>query len=308
MHEETFEFIIEEEHAGLRADGVLSSFFEDLSRSRIQKLMDGGFVSADGEPLLSRKQKLKAGTRIVLRLLEEDDSTPLPENISLDVVYEDESIIVVNKPVGMVVHPAPGNRSGTLVNALLARCDRLSGLNGPDRPGIVHRIDKDTSGLLLCAKDDDAHAALAEQLADRSMLRSYRALCFYGFSEESGTIDAPIGRSPSNRLKRAVVGDGRPAVTHWKLRERFNGFTELDARLETGRTHQIRVHLAYIDRPVLGDPLYGPKKQPYTLSGQMLHAERIGFVHPKSGEYMEFCAELPAEYLATLEKLRKRKL
>ncbi len=307
MHEETFEFIIEEEHAGLRADGVLSSFFEDLSRSRIQKLMESGFVSADGEPLLSRKQKLKAGTRIVLRLPEENDSTPLPENISLDVVYEDESIIVVNKPVGMVVHPAPGNRSGTLVNALLARCGRLSGLNGPDRPGIVHRIDKDTSGLLVCAKDDDAHAALAEQLADRSMLRSYRALCFYGFSKESGTIDAPIGRSPSNRLKWAVVGDGRPAVTHWKLRERFNGFTELDARLQTGRTHQIRVHLAYIDRPVLGDPLYGPKKQPYTLSGQMLHAERIGFVHPKSGEYMEFCAEPPEEYLLTVQKLRNRK-
>ncbi len=307
MYSEIFEFIIEEEHAGLRADSVLSSFFEDLSRSRIQKLMEDGFVSADAEPLLSRKEKLKTGTRILLRLPEEESSEPLPEDIPLDILHEDDSIIVVNKPVGMVVHPAPGNRSGTLVNALLARCGRLSGLNGPDRPGIVHRIDKDTSGLLVCAKDDAAHMELAQQLSERSMLRGYRALCFFGFSEDSGSIDAPIGRNPSNRFKRAVVEGGRVAVTLWKVRERFKGFTEIDARLETGRTHQIRVHMAYIDRPILGDTLYGPKKQPYALSGQMLHAELLGFFHPRSGEYMEFQVEAPAEYLDTVTKLRNRK-
>ncbi|MBR3034017.1 MAG: RluA family pseudouridine synthase, partial [Firmicutes bacterium] len=199
------------------------------------------------------------------------------------------------------------NADGTLVNGLLYHCGALSNINGVERPGIVHRIDKDTSGLLVCAKTDASHRGLAQQMADHACTRQYRGVVFYGMKEESGTVDAPIGRDPSNRLRMAVVPGGRRAVTHWRVSEVFNGFTEIRARLETGRTHQIRVHMASIHHPLLGDTVYGPQKQPYSLQGQMLHAEILGFHHPVTGQYMEFRADPPQEYLQTLEKLRNRK-
>ncbi|MCR4805055.1 MAG: RluA family pseudouridine synthase [Clostridia bacterium] len=311
MHSEEREsgivtFLIDEEHAGARADGVLSQLFEEASRSYIQKLIEGGRVSCDGLVLTSKKEKLKAGMVVSICLPPIVPCEAQPQDIPLDVVYEDSDLIVVNKPKGMVVHPAPGSADGTLVNALLYHCGALSAINGVERPGIVHRIDKDTSGLLVCAKSDEAHRGLAAQLADHSCTRSYRGVAYFGFREEKGTVDAPIGRDPSNRLRMAVVSGGRRAVTHWQVQEAFKGFTEIRAKLETGRTHQIRVHMAHIHHPLLGDTVYGPAKQPYKLQGQMLHAEVLGFVHPISGQYMEFHADPPAEYLQTLEKLRNR--
>ncbi|MBR6969188.1 MAG: RluA family pseudouridine synthase [Firmicutes bacterium] len=308
MNEEaTVKFLIDEEHAGLRADGVLSQLFEEASRSYVQKLIAGGHVFCDGTPLLSKKEKLKQGSEITIELPPAVPCEAVPQDIPLDIVYEDGDLIVVNKPKGMVVHPAAGNADGTLVNGLLYHCGALSNINGVERPGIVHRIDKDTSGLLVCAKTDAAHRSLAQQMADHVCTRQYRGVVFYGMKEESGTVDAPIGRDPSNRLRMAVVPGGRRAVTHWRVSEVFNGFTEIRARLETGRTHQIRVHMASIHHPLLGDTVYGPQKQPYSLQGQMLHAEILGFHHPVTGQYMEFRADPPQEYLQTLEKLRNRK-
>ena len=308
MNEEaTVRFLIDEEHAGLRADGVLSQLFEEASRSYVQKLIAGGHVFCDGKPLLSKKEKLKEGSEITIELPPAVPCEAVPQDIPLDIVYEDEYLIVVNKPKGMVVHPAAGNADGTLVNGLLYHCGALSSINGVERPGIVHRIDKDTSGLLVCAKTDAAHRRLAEQMAEHSCTRQYRGVVFYGFRETCGTVDASIGRDPSNRLRMAVVPGGRRAVTHWRVSEEFSGFTEIRARLETGRTHQIRVHMASIHHPLLGDTVYGPQKQPYSLQGQMLHAEILGFQHPVTGQYMEFRADPPQEYLQTLEKLRSRK-
>ena len=308
MNEEaTVRFLIDEEHAGLRADGVLSQLFEEASRSYVQKLIAGGHVFCDGKPLLSKKEKLMEGSEITIELPPAVPCEAVPQDIPLDIVYEDEYLIVVNKPKGMVVHPAAGNADGTLVNGLLYHCGALSSINGVERPGIVHRIDKDTSGLLVCAKTDAAHRGLAEQMAEHSCTRQYRGVVFHSFREESGTVDASIGRDPSNRLRMAVVPAGRRAVTHWRVSEEFNGFTEIRARLETGRTHQIRVHMASIHHPLLGDTVYGPQKQPYSLQGQMLHAEILGFQHPVTGQYMEFRADPPQEYLQTLEKLRNRK-
>ena len=302
-----YNFTIDEEHANLRADGVLSQLFEEASRSYVQKLIESGCVSCDGKPLLSKKEKLKEGSTVTIELPPPVPCEAVPQDIPLDIVYEDEHLIVVNKPKGMVVHPAAGNPDGTLVNGLLHHCGALSSINGVERPGIVHRIDKDTSGLLVCAKSDEAHRGLTEQLASHSCTRQYRGVAFYGFTEESGTVDAPIGRDPSNRLRMAVTAGGKRAVTHWQVSERFSGFTEIRARLETGRTHQIRVHMASIHHPLLGDTVYGPQKQPYSLHGQMLHAEILGFQHPVTGQYMEFRADPPEEYLLTLEKLRNRK-
>ncbi|MBQ4181547.1 MAG: RluA family pseudouridine synthase, partial [Firmicutes bacterium] len=275
-----FGFVIDEEHAGLRADSVLSVLMEDVSRSYIQKLIEGGSVTVDGKPMVSKKEKLRAGAEVVLDLPEPAPCEAVPEDIPLDIVYEDDDLIVVNKPKGMVVHPAAGNFSGTLVNALLFHCNCLSSINGVQRPGIVHRIDKDTSGLLVCAKSDAAHRGLSEQLAEHSVTRRYRAVVFGRLKDDSGRIDAPIGRDPKNRLRMAVVPGGKNAVTNYRVLTYMNGFTEIEARLETGRTHQIRVHMTSIGHPLLGDTVYGPAKQPYKLNGQMLHAGILGFVHP----------------------------
>ena len=301
-----FGFVIDEEHAGLRADSVLSVLMEDVSRSYIQKLIEGGSVTVDGKPMVSKKEKLRAGAEVVLDLPEPAPCEAVPEDIPLDIVYEDDDLIVVNKPKGMVVHPAAGNFSGTLVNALLFHCNCLSSINGVQRPGIVHRIDKDTSGLLVCAKSDAAHRGLSEQLAEHSVTRRYRAVVFGRLKDDSGRIDAPIGRDPKNRLRMAVVPGGKNAVTNYRVLTYMNGFTEIEARLETGRTHQIRVHMTSIGHPLLGDTVYGPAKQPYKLNGQMLHAGILGFVHPVTGQYMEFEAEPPEEYLTTLKKLMNR--
>ena len=304
---EYIQFRIDEEHAGIRADRVLSLLYEDVSRSYIQKLIENGCMSIDGTVCLSKKQILSAGNTVELQLPPAQPCEAVPEAIPLDIVYEDEDLLVVNKPKGMVVHPAAGNLSGTLVNALLYHCGKLSVINGTERPGIVHRIDKDTSGLLVVAKTDAAHKGLSEQFAVHSIQRIYIGVCFYGLAEDEFTIDKALGRDPKNRLKMAEVPDGKRAVTHITVKERFSGFTEFYARLETGRTHQIRVHMAGMQRPLLGDTVYGPEKQPYKLSGQMLHAQTLGFVHPITGNFMEFTAEPPAEYTDTIEKLREKK-
>jgi 23S rRNA pseudouridine1911/1915/1917 synthase len=302
-----YNFMIDAEHAGLRADGVLSQLFEEASRSYIQKLIENGCVFCNGEPLTSKKEKLKEGSSIEIHLPPAAPCEAVPQDIPLDIVYEDEHLVVVNKPKGMVVHPAAGNAEGTLVNGLLYHCGALSSINGVERPGIVHRIDKDTSGLLVCAKTDAAHRGLSEQMAAHSCTREYRGVAFYSFKEISGTVEAPIGRDPVNRMRMAVVPGGKRAVTHWTVLEEFKGFTEIRARLETGRTHQIRVHMASIHHPLLGDTVYGPQKQPFGVQGQMLHAGILGFEHPVTGQYMEFRADPPEEYLNILEKLRNRK-
>ncbi|MBQ9826335.1 MAG: RluA family pseudouridine synthase [Firmicutes bacterium] len=298
-----FSFVIDDDHAGQRADAVLSSLLEDVSRNYIQKLIAGGCMKVDGAEASSKKLLLKAGQTVELTIPPAQPCEAQPEDIPLDIVYEDDDLIVVNKPKGMVVHPAAGNLSGTLVNALLFHCGSLSAINGVERPGIVHRIDKDTSGLLVAAKSDAAHRGLSAQFAEHSITRLYRGVCFFGLTEDSVTIDAPIGRDPRNRLRNAVVPDGRRAVTHIKVLKRYKGYTEFSAKLETGRTHQIRVHMAHINRPLLGDELYGPARQPYKTEGQMLHAGTLGFVHPVTGQYMEFSAQPPAEYLNVLQKL-----
>ncbi len=299
-------FTISGEYAGVRVDSVLSLLLEDVSRSYIQKLIGNGNVLVNGRGV-KKNFILSENDRVDVDMPPPVPCDAVPEDIPLDIVFEDDHLIVVNKPKGMVVHPAAGNLSGTLVNALLYHCGALSVINGTERPGIVHRIDKDTSGLLVCAKSDEAYRGLAAQFAEHSITRIYRAVVYFSFDEEKGTVDAPIGRDPKNRLRMAVCEDGKRAVTHWKVRERFNGFTEIEARLETGRTHQIRVHLASINHPLLGDEVYGNiKKHPYKTEGQMLHAGTLGFIHPVTGQYMEFVSEPPQIYTDTLRKLRSR--
>ncbi|MEA4987469.1 MAG: RluA family pseudouridine synthase [Anaerovorax sp.] len=300
-------FEINEEQSGLRMDAALSNLMVDASRNHIQKLIEEGQVSVNGQVETSKKYKTKVGDFISIMLPEPKELEVEAQDIDIDIVYEDNDVLVVNKPKGMVVHPAAGNTDGTLVNALLYHCTNLSGINGVIRPGIVHRIDKDTSGLLMIAKNDIAHNALTKQLSEHSITRAYRAIVYHNFSEDEGTIDAPIGRDPKNRLKMAVTAqNSKRAVTHYKVLERFGDFTYIEARLETGRTHQIRVHMAYKKHPLLGDEVYGPKKKVFGITSQMLHAKVLGFIHPKTGEYMEFESELPEEFKNTLEKLRKR--
>ena len=242
-----------------------------------------------------------------MTLPEAEEPEAVPQDIPLDVVYEDEDVIVVNKPVGMVVHPAPGHPDGTLVNALLHHCgDSLSGIGGEKRPGIVHRIDRDTSGLIIAAKNDAAHLALASQLADHTLARTYECLAVGSFRQDSGTVDAPIGRSRSDRKKMAVVAGGRPAITHWEVLARYPGVTHLRCRLETGRTHQIRVHLAYIGHPILGDTVYGNRKPVPGLTGQCLHATGLRFLHPRTGRPVELTCPRPEEFERMLVKLQKR--
>ncbi len=304
-----FTFYIDEETQSTRIDSVLSLLLPETSRSFIQKLIEEGGVVLNGEPMTSKKYKVKAGDCVELTIPEPQQLIIEPENIPLDIVYEDDDVLVVNKPKGMVVHPAVGNYTGTLVNAIMFHCaDRLSSINGVVRPGIVHRIDKDTSGLLMIAKNNKAHESLSAQLAEHSITRRYKALVYNNFAEDEGTVDAPIGRDPKNRLRQAVTQqNSKRAVTHWKVAERFGKYTLIEARLETGRTHQIRVHMAYIKHPLVGDPLYGPSKQAIAADGQLLHAEVLGFVHPRTGEYMEFTRPLPEDFQKILERLRDGK-
>ncbi|WP_312043719.1 RluA family pseudouridine synthase [Anaerotignum sp.] len=300
-----FTFGAEREDIGSRIDVFITENIDDLSRSGVQRLIEEGYVKLNGAAVKAN-YKLRGKDIIDVEVPEAKTVEILPENIPLDILYEDKDVIIVNKPQGMVVHPAPGHTTGTLVNALMYHCgDELSGINGEKRPGIVHRIDKDTSGVLMIAKNDMAHQSLAEQLADHSITRKYNAIVFNGFQEDEGTVDQPIGRNPLDRKKMAVTQKhSRRAVTHYRVLERMGNFTLIEAQLETGRTHQIRVHLTFIGHPLLGDTVYGPKKQPFHLEGQALHARVLGFIHPSTGQYMEFEAPLPENYEKLLMRLK----
>ena len=277
----------------------------EISRSRACELLDCGSILVNGvKP--SKKTKLKLGDEVELTLPDPVEYEALPQDIPLDIVYEDDSLLVVNKPKGMVVHPAAGNYTDTLVNALLFHCkDSLSGINGVMRPGIVHRIDKNTSGLLMVAKNDNSHNFLAEQIKEHSFKREYEAVVYGNVKSDSGTVNAPIARHSVKRKQMSVAVGGRDAVTHYEVIERFNGFTHLRLKLETGRTHQIRVHMAYLGHPVAGDDVYGPKKVITSLNGQCLHAKVLGFIHPETREYMEFNSELPQYFKDFLNKLKQ---
>lgn len=299
--EKKLEVIIKEEKG--RVDKVLSERLADHTRSQIQQWLKEDAVTLEGEAVRAN-YKVKSGDHFVIQIPEPEVLTLEPENIPLTIVYQDSDLAVINKPQGMVVHPSAGHPNHTLVNALLYHLDDLSTINDVVRPGIVHRIDKDTSGLLMVAKNDHAHESLAKQLKDKTSLRKYVALVHGNISHEKGTITAPIGRSKVNRKMQAVIEDGKPAVTHFTVLERFDQFTLVELQLETGRTHQIRVHMQYIGFPLAGDPVYGSKK---TLkgNGQFLHAKLLGFTHPTTGENMVFEAPLPALFEETLKKLRK---
>ena len=292
------------EDAGKRLDAWLAERTE-LTRSAVQKLAEDGRVMAGGKPLT--KNTRLTGTEAVSLLLPDPEAVEIvPQDIPLDVVYEDDDVIVVNKPKGLVVHPAPGHPDGTLVNALLYHCgDSLSGINGELRPGIVHRIDRDTSGLIIAAKNDFAHVRLAAQLQDHTLARTYRCIVTGNLREDAGTVNAPIGRCPADRKKMAVVAGGRNAVTHWQVLERYPGAAYVECRLETGRTHQIRVHMAYIGHPILGDTVYGSKKPVPGLNGQCLHAVGLRFLHPRTGAPVELTCPLPEEFQRQLEKYRR---
>lgn len=305
--EQKYEIEIDAAQQGVRIDLVLSAALAETSRSFIQKLFEKEKISVNGTICDSKKYKVKTGDLVEITIPEPEILSVEAEDIPLDIVYEDEDVLVVNKPKGMVVHPAVGNYNGTLVNAIMYHCgDRLSSINGVIRPGIVHRIDKDTSGLLMIAKNDAAHESLSKQLAEHSITRKYRALVYHNFKEEEGTVNAPIGRDPKNRLRQAVTDqNSKHAVTHYKVLERFGAYTLIEAELETGRTHQIRVHMAHLKHPLVGDVVYGPKKHTIKADGQMLHAKVLGFVHPRTGQYMEFDSDLPAYFEDILSRLRK---
>ena len=281
----------------LRIDKFLADKLEGITRSRIQKLIEEGNITVDGKSVKTN-HKLKVGEKVEVCMPEAQQTDILAEEIPLDIVYEDEHLLVVNKPQNMVVHPAAGNYEGTLVNALLHHCgDSLSGINGVIRPGIVHRIDKDTSGLLLVAKDDLTHNGLAAQIKEHSLTRKYIALVHGGFKQEEGTVDAPIGRHPTDRKRMCITEkNSKNAVTHYRVLQKYGEYSLVECKLETGRTHQIRVHMASIGHPVMGDKTYGVKKEKYNLSGQLLHAKIIGFVHPVTNEYMEFETEIPERF------------
>ena len=303
---ETIEFIIDENESGDRIDSLLAKKDGNNSRSFFQKLIENGNLYINEKLCETKKYKVSKGDKVRIDIPEPEIVRIEAENIPLDIIYEDEDVLVINKPKGMVVHPAVGNYPGTMVNAIMYHCgDRLSSINGEIRPGIVHRIDKDTSGLIMVAKNDMAHNSLAIQLKEHSINRKYMAVVYNNFNNEDGTIDAPIGRDPKNRLRQAVVYDGgKGAVTHYNVMERFGKFTLVECKLETGRTHQIRVHMAYIKHPLLGDDVYGPEKNKYGVKGQMLHAYLLGFVHPRTGQYMEFEVKPPYEYCKVLDRLR----
>ena len=292
---------VPEEVDGARADKFLAEAIDHLTRSALQKLISAGNVEIDGK-VIAKSRVLKEGEDISVLIPDAVSLDVEAENIPLNIYYEDDDLLVVYKPKGMVVHPAPGNHNGTLVNALLWHCkDSLSGINGVLRPGIVHRIDKDTSGLLLVAKNDFAHVHLAEQIKEHSLNRIYQTIVYGVNMDDEGDVDAPIGRSTKDRKKMAIVEGGRTAQTHYSVVKRYSGFTHVQCKLKTGRTHQIRVHMAYIGHPVAGDAVYGPKNVITQLNGQCLHAGTIGFIHPRTGEYLEFTAPLP-EYFTEFER------
>ena len=295
------------EEVGARIDSFLAAHLEGVTRSAAQRLLEGGMVACEGKTL-AKNYRLRGGETLCVTLPEVKETEVVAQDIPLDVVYEDEDVIVVNKPVGMVVHPAPGHSDGTLVNALLHHCgDSLSGVGGEKRPGIVHRIDRDTSGLIIAAKNDAAHLHLAAQLSDHTLARTYECLVVGNLREDSGTVNAPIGRHPSDRKKMAVTArNGRDAVTHWEVIARYPGVTHVRCRLETGRTHQIRVHMAHICHPILGDTVYGNKKPVSGLTGQCLHAVGLRFIHPRTGEAVELHCDLPEEFENQLHKLRNK--
>lgn len=303
---DVFTYYVDDDGVGTRVDRFLVDNMEGYTRSSLQRLLDEGNVLVGNSPV-AKNYKCKQGDVISVSV---PDAKPLDleaQNIPLDIVYEDHDLLVVNKQKGMVVHPANGNPDGTLVNALMYHCgDSLSGINGIIRPGIVHRIDKDTSGLLIVAKNDAAHVGLAQQIKDHSFTRAYEAVVYGNVKEDEGTVNLPIGRNPKDRKKMAVVkANSKPAVTHYQVLERFGDFTHIRCVLETGRTHQIRVHMAYIGHPVAGDGVYGPRKVITELEGQCLHAKQIGFVHPITNKYLEFDSELPDYFTKFISKIRK---
>ena len=303
---EILEFSVDGSENGIRIDRYLSEKNAELSRSYLQKLLKEQGITVNGKEVKAN-YKVQAGDEIRISLPDLSEPDILPEDIPLDILYEDEDVMVVNKPKGMVVHPSAGHTSGTLVNAILFHCQgNLSGINGVMRPGIVHRIDKDTTGALLICKNDVAHRDLAEQLKEHSIKRRYRAIVSGNLKDDEGTVEGPIGRHPVDRKKMAInYKNGKEAITHYKVLERFGNATYIECRLETGRTHQIRVHMTSIGHPLLGDEVYGSGKNPYHLQGQALHAMVLGFVHPRTGEYLEFTAPLPEYFTNLLEKLRK---
>ncbi|WP_405102333.1 RluA family pseudouridine synthase [Oceanobacillus sp. FSL H7-0719] len=295
---------VTEEQNKQRIDKLLAEINPDISRSQIQTWIEDGYVQVN-KAKVKANYKCQTGDEIEWQIPEVKPLEIEAENIPLDIIYEDSDLLVINKPRGMVVHPSAGHGSGTLVNALLYHCNDLSGIHGVERPGIVHRIDKDTSGLLIVAKNDQAHIGLSEQLAKREVERKYIALVHGEIPHESGMVDAPIGRDPKNRQRMAVVDNGKSAITHFRVLNRFPDYTYIECKLETGRTHQIRVHMRYIDFPLVGDPLYGPRKT-MELGGQALHAKSVGFMHPIKNEWMHFESEIPAyfaEALKTIEKM-----
>lgn len=297
-------YLVKEEEEGTRLDIFLVEKSPSLSRSGIQRLVKEGRIKVEGKRVKSN-YRVKAGERVEVEIPPPSPLQVKPQDIPLDILFEDKDLVVVNKPAGMVVHPGAGHFSGTLVNALLHHCNDLSGVGGKERPGIVHRLDKDTSGVLVAAKNDQAHIFLSNQLKNRTMKREYLALVYGEIKEDRGIIDAPLGRHPRDRKKMAVTrGKVRKALTRFEVLERFEGYTLLKLRLETGRTHQIRVHLSFIGYPVVGDSQYGRKKHPFHLSGYALHAQTLGFAHPEGGNYMELKAPLPRDFQEVLNFLR----
>ena len=303
---EQLEFTATEDEAGVRIDRCLSDKYEELSRSYLQKLLKEQGVTVNGKAVKAN-YKIQAGDLVQTTLPDLTEPDILPENIPLDILYEDDDVLVINKPKGMVVHPANGHTSGTLVNAIMYHCQgNLSGINGVMRPGIVHRIDKDTSGLIIAAKNDFAHQRLSDQLKDHTLRRTYECIVRGGFREDSGTVNAPIGRDPRDRKRMAVTEkNSREAVTHWEVITRYGQYTHLRCRLETGRTHQIRVHMAWIRHPIAGDPVYGIGKPELGLHSQCLHAKELTFLHPRTGEEMTLSCPLPEEFEHALKKLQR---
>ncbi|MBQ2848780.1 MAG: RluA family pseudouridine synthase [Clostridia bacterium] len=305
-YNESVFIVADDDCVGNRIDRILSDILSEYSRSFVQNLFADGLVFCNGKQV-SKSFKLKKGDRLEFTVPEPKEISLEPQNIPLDIIYEDNDLLVVNKPRGMVVHPAPGNYDSTLVNALLWHCkDNLSGINGVIRPGIVHRIDKDTSGLLLVAKNDNAHISLSQQISVHSLDREYRAVIHGHLKELEGIVDAPIGRSPNDRKKMCVINqNSKNAVTHYKVLEEYKDFSFVALKLETGRTHQIRVHMAYLGHPVAGDPVYGPKNGVVSLGGQCLHAGLIGFVHPSTGEHIKLEAPLPDYFTDFIGRIKK---